>query len=46
LSRPQAALLAATLPNPLRLKAARPSSYVHARQQWILRQMRHIAYPR
>jgi len=46
LSRPQAALLAATLPNPLRLKAARPSSYVHARQQWILRQMRHIVYPR
>jgi monofunctional biosynthetic peptidoglycan transglycosylase len=46
LSRAQAALLAATLPNPHRLKASRPSSYVHARQQWILRQMRHINYPR
>jgi monofunctional biosynthetic peptidoglycan transglycosylase len=46
LSRAQAALLAATLPNPFRLKAALPSSYVHARQQWILRQMRHVRYPR
>jgi len=46
LSRAQAALLAATLPNPLRFKAARPSAYVHARQNWILRQMRHIVYPR
>jgi monofunctional biosynthetic peptidoglycan transglycosylase len=46
LSRAQAALLAATLPNPHRFKASRPSSYVHARQQWILRQMRHVDYPR
>jgi monofunctional biosynthetic peptidoglycan transglycosylase len=46
LSRAQAALLAATLPNPLRFKADSPSSYVRARQQWILRQMRHIDYPR
>jgi len=42
LSRPQAAMLAATLPNPLLLKAARPSSYVIRRQQWILRQMRNL----
>jgi monofunctional biosynthetic peptidoglycan transglycosylase len=42
LSRPQAAMLAATLPNPLRLKAAQPSSYVIRRQQWILRQMRNL----
>jgi monofunctional biosynthetic peptidoglycan transglycosylase len=40
ISRPQAAMLAATLPNPLRLKAARPSNYVIRRQNWILRQMR------
>jgi monofunctional biosynthetic peptidoglycan transglycosylase len=46
LSRAQAALLAATLPNPLRFKAASPSAYVRARQQWILRQMRHVDYPR
>ena len=42
LSRSQAAMLAATLPNPLRLKAARPSSYVLRRQNWILRQMRNL----
>ncbi len=40
LSRTQCALLAATLPNPLRLKATQPSNYVIRRQQWILRQMR------
>ncbi|WP_157385953.1 monofunctional biosynthetic peptidoglycan transglycosylase [Methylosarcina fibrata] len=45
LSRPQAALLAASLPNPLRLKVARPSGYLIERQHWILRQMRNIAYP-
>jgi len=36
----QAALLAATLPNPLLLKADRPSAYVARRQSWILAQMR------
>lgn len=36
----QAALLAATLPNPLLLKADRPSAYVARRQGWILAQMR------
>lgn len=40
LSAPDAALLAAVLPNPIRLKAAAPSRYVRSRQQWILRQMR------
>ncbi|MDD2658434.1 MAG: monofunctional biosynthetic peptidoglycan transglycosylase [Methylococcales bacterium] len=45
LSRSQAAMLAATLPNPLRLLAARPSSYVVRRQNWILRQMRNIGDP-
>ncbi len=39
LSRAQAALLAATLPNPLKLKADKPTSYVLKRQNWILRQM-------
>jgi monofunctional biosynthetic peptidoglycan transglycosylase len=42
LSRPQAAMLAATLPNPLHLKVARPSNYVIRRQNWILRQMRNL----
>jgi monofunctional glycosyltransferase len=35
----EAALLAAVLPNPLRLKANRPSSYVEERRAWILEQM-------
>jgi len=44
LSRSQAALLAATLPNPIRLKAAQPSNYVLKRRNWILRQMQNISY--
>lgn len=39
LSAAQAALLAAVLPNPKRLNAARPSAYVRDRQRWILTQM-------
>ncbi len=35
----EAALLAAVLPNPLRLKANRPSAYVEERRAWILDQM-------
>ena len=46
LSRSQAAMLAATLPNPLRLRTARPSNYVIRRQHWILRQMRNLGDPR
>ncbi len=45
ISRPQAALLAATLPNPILLKAAHPSSYVLRRQRWILRQMSNLGEP-
>jgi monofunctional biosynthetic peptidoglycan transglycosylase len=43
ISRTQAAMLAATLPNPLQLRAAHPSSYVIRRQNWILRQMRNLS---
>ncbi|MGR8931649.1 MAG: monofunctional biosynthetic peptidoglycan transglycosylase [Gammaproteobacteria bacterium] len=39
LSASQAALLAATLPNPNILKANKPSSYLLHRQNWILQQM-------
>jgi monofunctional biosynthetic peptidoglycan transglycosylase len=46
LSRSQAALLAATLPNPIRLKAAKPSNYVLKRRNWILRQMPNVSYQR
>lgn len=42
LSASQAALLAATLPNPIRLKADHPSAYLLQRQRWILRQMRNL----
>ena len=37
-----AALLAAVLPNPKRLRATSPSQYVRSRQQWIVGQMRGI----
>jgi len=40
LTREQAALLAAVLPNPRRMHPSRPSAYVLARQDWILNQMR------
>jgi monofunctional biosynthetic peptidoglycan transglycosylase len=39
LTKSQAALLAAVLPNPHRLLVKAPSAYVRGRQQWILRQM-------
>lgn len=39
LRRAEAARLAAVLPNPRRLQAARPSRYVLTRQRWIERQM-------
>jgi monofunctional biosynthetic peptidoglycan transglycosylase len=40
LNRPEAALLAAVLPNPRRFRVANPSPYVRQRQDWILWQMR------
>jgi monofunctional glycosyltransferase len=46
ISRSQAALLAATLPNPLLLKAAKPSAYLLRRQRWILRQMSNLGEPK
>lgn len=39
LSKAQSALIAATLPNPLRFNSAKPSSYILKRQQQILRLM-------
>ncbi|MGZ8192298.1 MAG: monofunctional biosynthetic peptidoglycan transglycosylase [Methylobacter sp.] len=44
LSRSQAAMLAATLPNPLRFQATRPSRYLFKRQLWILRQMQNLGH--
>jgi monofunctional glycosyltransferase len=42
ISGSQAALLASTLPNPIKFNAARPTSYMIRRQHWILRQMRNL----
>lgn len=42
LSASEAALLAAVLPNPRVYQANKPSSYIRGRQQWILRNMRHL----
>lgn len=38
----EAALLAAVLPNPIRLRADRPSAYVRERQRWIFRNMQRL----
>jgi len=43
LTASEAALLAAVLPNPLRLHVDRPSRYVSERRDWILAQMRTLA---
>jgi len=46
LTREQAALVAATLPNPRRFSSRNPSAYVLRRKQEILRQMDFIDLPR
>jgi monofunctional glycosyltransferase len=40
LSAPDAALLAAVLPSPMRYSARRPGPFVQERREWVLRQMR------
>jgi len=45
LSAREAALLAAVLPNPVRMRADNPSPYVRQRAQWIQRQMRRLGGP-
>ena len=42
LSASEAALLAAVLPNPHVYQVNKPSAYIRGRQQWILRNMRHL----
>ena len=47
LTRPNCALIAATLPNPLKYSSKNPSGYMLKRQTAIMNQMRHIdAFPR
>jgi monofunctional biosynthetic peptidoglycan transglycosylase len=41
----EAALLAAVLPNPIRLRADRPSDYVQSRSDWILAQVEMLGGP-
>jgi len=45
LTRDEAALLAAVLPNPIRYRVDKPSSYVLRRKNWIKRQMSRMALP-
>jgi monofunctional biosynthetic peptidoglycan transglycosylase len=45
LSRDDAAVLAAVLPNPERYSAAAPSRYVQQRREWILSQMQALGGP-
>ncbi|MGZ4055132.1 MAG: monofunctional biosynthetic peptidoglycan transglycosylase [Bacteroidia bacterium] len=39
LSKGESALITATLPNPIKFSAAKPSTYVLSRQAWIIHQM-------
>lgn len=43
LSKGQAALIAAVLPNPRRWSPARPTSYIKGRQSWVMRQMSNLS---
>jgi monofunctional biosynthetic peptidoglycan transglycosylase len=45
LTRADAAILAAVLPNPQRFSAAAPSRYVRERSDWILNQMQALGGP-
>ena len=42
LSRKNCAMIAASLPAPLRFNSAEPTPYMRSRQRWILHQMKHI----
>jgi len=42
LSRNQAAMIAAVLPNPIRWTPAKPTGYIRGRQSWIMRQMNNL----
>jgi len=43
LSKGQAAMIAAVLPNPRRWTPARPTGYIQSRQGWIMRQMSNLS---
>ena len=46
LTRSQCAMIAVSLPNPIRFNSANPTRYMYRRQAWCLRQMRYLgAFP-
>lgn len=46
LTRNQCAMIAITLPNPLKMNSASPTNYMYKRQSWCLRQMKWLgAFP-
>lgn len=46
LNRNQCALIAASLPNPIRFNSGAPTPYMYKRQRWVTRQMRWlVAFP-
>jgi len=45
LTKEEAALLAAVIPNPIKFSAAKPSGYVLGRKSWILNQMNNLELP-
>ena len=47
LSQQQSALIAVSLPNPLKMNSGNPTKYMYRRQSWVLRQMRFLGpFPR
>ena len=44
LTRNQCAMIAITLPNPIRMNSASPTNYMYRRQSWCLRQMKWLGH--
>lgn len=44
LTRNQCAMIAVTLPNPIKMNSANPTKYMYRRQSWCIRQMKHLGH--
>ena len=44
LTRNQCAMIAITLPNPIKMNSASPTNYMYRRQSWGLRQMKWLGH--
>jgi monofunctional biosynthetic peptidoglycan transglycosylase len=44
LTRNQCAMVAITLPNPIKFNSASPTNYMYRRQSWCLRQMKWLGH--